>query len=499
MTGEVQRGKIARPQKTSGFADRKNPVDQYDAFMKLALPALNIDQADNPTPRISDAQKKEYRDLRKFLFHELGQTRLRPELQQVLNEVGLSASWVRNHLLAIGTWSERVQQAVRDGLSLRNGAVVARIRRRFERDVRSRRRRMQWGKDHVSLEASASMDSWESQIDDLIDEYEAAALQPFYNARNGRVGASVSDTVVAAEIRHAVESTLIQRLPHARARSEQESSSKRAQDEGDQFPPGKLVSVRKRERRAPMETATGPGVKSLKRLLWMYPPPSPEDVRREILPALVARSLLAAYMPRSGGFVIDPMAGSGVTVRMALQYKHNIWAGDLHPTMSLIEQYDVTDKRLLPFKDKPRADLLILHPPTYSKWKCTAGSRSSPRTYLLFLQLLMATHEKLVLPGGYVALILQPFPDQRGDVRGGVTIGPPSSRPYTVGLHIAAARDGSQAWVLLVFSDVLMSDDQSSVESQLPVSTDNTEGISADAVGSPHRKVGNGSRQRPEG
>ena len=495
MTGEVQWGKTRRPQKAAGFADRKNPVEQYDAFMKLALPTLNIDMTVDPTHRSSDAHQQEYRDIRKFLFRELGRSQLRPELQQVLNEIGLSASWVRNHLLAIGTWSERVQQAVRDGLSIRNGAVVARIRRRFERDVRSRRRLMHWGVDHVPLEASASMDSWASQIDDLIDEYEVTALQSFYGAQNEPVQASVSDTVIAAEIRHTVEGILIQRLPHPRELSERQISSKRAQP--DQLSSDMSFSLKKRK--SPKEAATGPGVKSLKRLLWMYPPPSPEDVRREILPSLIARSLITTYLPRSGGFVIDPMAGSGVTVHMALKYKHRVWAGDLHPTMPLIEQYDVTDKRLLPFKDKPRADLLILHPPTYSKWKSTAGIRSSPDLYLAFLRHLMTTHEVLLHPGGYVALILQPFPDQRGDVRGGVTIEPPASRPHTVGLHVAAARDGSQAWVLLVFSDVLISDEPSYEEPQISTSTDHTERFPDNSSSLSHRKARNGPRQHPEG
>lgn len=182
--------------------------------------------------------------------------------------------------------------------------------------------------------------------------------------------------------------------------------------------------------------------------IWLYPV--------EGLPAgdslhvSVARALIARYLT-TPGTVVDPMAGSGVIPLEASRLGHRAWASDLTPTQPFIAQHDLETHDLADTLDGV-ADLLVLHPPVRADLK-HKGQNVFETRLATFIEHAVGT----VKLGGHVVLVVSTT-EAPGALQTLTTllvnyVNPErdARRPHALhGHHLAVARDGSQAWHLLV-------------------------------------------------
>jgi len=414
--------------KTTGartrVAQRTNPIEVYEVFMRQAIGRLFPGHAVTP-----ESAPEFERRIRTLLYRELLKPPFRPEVEALLSDIQLSAGWVRNHLLTIGTWSPRVREAVRQGLPLKDGAAVARIRRKILKDPGS----------FVALQPPELIERYSrsegdrlSILDEVIDHYERAVLKPFDDAQQLPIHLRPRESEVTANIGYEVNS-IVKGL-----------KVNGAEQHSQWITPQQTVLLTG-GRRLPLTSRARP----VSRPLWLYDALPPEQVANESLHPVVARAIVATYGPTSPGYVLDPMAGSGAVAQAALNFGHQVWAGDLSPSNDMINIHDVlSPERLV----HGQADLLVLHPPTFETWQSGWNEVRTPAEYLAFVRSVLDTHSVLVGSHGRVVLIVQPFTDGTNDVRDVLTIAAPTSHPRAVALHQAVARDGEQSWHVLVFA-----------------------------------------------
>jgi hypothetical protein len=141
--------------------------------------------------------------------------------------------------------------------------------------------------------------------------------------------------------------------------------------------------------------------------VWLFDS-SPELRQQEGLAASVAEALIEVVCP-PGGFVVDPMAGSGSIVRAARATGRRAWGGDLRPSGADVVQAELTD--LLQHVPDHSADVLVLHPPTFEAWARTAASlKDMPRSehysaYLDVISKFLQETGQALKRGGTVVLI----------------------------------------------------------------------------------------------
>ncbi|MDL2343447.1 hypothetical protein QOL99_04690 [Deinococcus sp. MIMF12] len=188
--------------------------------------------------------------------------------------------------------------------------------------------------------------------------------------------------------------------------------------------------------------------------VWLFDS-SPELRRREGLAPSVAEALIELVCP-PGGFVVDPLAGSGELVRAARATGRRAWGGDLRPSSADVVQADVTD--LLQHVPERSADVLILHPPTFGAWaKTTADLADVPHSehyaaYLDGIVGFLLTTRAVLKPGGVVVLIARPPRD------GHVFLAPFELALGEHGLtpsayRLAVSRDGTEDWHFFIAQD----------------------------------------------
>ncbi|MBB5235568.1 hypothetical protein [Deinococcus budaensis] len=181
--------------------------------------------------------------------------------------------------------------------------------------------------------------------------------------------------------------------------------------------------------------------------VWLFES-SPELRQREGLAPSVAEALIEVVCPL-GGFVVDPMAGSGELVRAARATGRRAWGGDLRPSCPDVVQADVADLRL--YVPEWSSDALVLHPPTFESWAKTARSLEDvPRSehYAAYLDAIvefLQASRTVLKPGGVVVLIARPPRD------GHVFLAPFELALGEQGLmpggyRLAVSRDGTEDW-----------------------------------------------------
>jgi len=365
---------------------------------------------------------------RRLLYRELSKHPLRPDIQALIDQSSLNPRWVRNHLLTVGTWSERLRRAVRSGLPLRVAAIVARIRRH----AADGRRKQYKG---ASKEAGATA-SQSSELDNMIDDYERHALMPFYEATADGQQLPLWDPHLNATIRQRVDEILIELTDGAWG---QESAGWISWNVDR-----KVKSRRTTSKRPLHSTVQVPSV-------MLYASLSTEELTAEALHPLIAHKLVSAYMPSESGYVIDPMAGTGTIAHAALKLNHHVWAGDIQPLGPFVVAHDVLNLDRSQLPRTPMADLLVLHPPTFRAWQEQRQEDLPPSAYLDFVQQVVNTHSSLVQERGHILLIVEPFPNLQGDARGALLTSPPMSHPQVIAMHTLTSRDGFQVLHVLVF------------------------------------------------
>lgn len=406
---------------------RPNPVIEYESFMHTAVAALRPSEESSNAPSPEDEAWT-----RRLLYRELAKTPLRPDIQALIDESSLNPLWVRNHLLAVGTWSERLRQTVRAGLPLRVAALVARIRRH----AADGRRKHYKGAGGSQKEGTTSSQSQASELDRIIDDYEHRALMPFYEVMHDGQRAFGWGSYLDATIRQLVDEILVELAD--------ESSGRESAGWIEWGIDPKFEGKRKTFRRSPLLPVELPNV-------MLYDSLSARQSIREALHPLVAHKLVSAYLPFEGGYVIDPMAGTGTIVHAALRLGHHVWAGDIQPQEPFIVANDVLTLEPSPLPRMPLADLLVLHPPTYETWQKRRDGESSPTAYRDFIQQVVNSHGDQVQVQGHVLLIVEPFPDPQGDARGALLTSPPESHPQVIAMHTLASRDGLRVLHVMVF------------------------------------------------
>lgn len=390
-------------------APRPNPVNQYEALIQVAQEILAQD----------DVQR-----VRSELYRRLARQPLDPQIQAVLDRVQLSAGWARNHLLSIGSWNESVRRAVKAGLPLRDGTVVAQIQRQFTaRKLRNQKQ-----------EASGG----EGLPDDAVTQWEHYALQPFYATEEAVTGRGVKGEVSAAirqrtsEILALLKEDVIEATP-----------------EGWWVP-----SQRARSYTLPNSD------------VWLYDAFSLEAARRETLHPMIARAIVDKYSPPRGR-IVDPMAGSGVIARAALELERWVWPSDAKPHHPRIHERDAFTLHREPQPGIGEAHLVVIHPPSFALWsqQKVEGTGGLSNDFMLILQdsyadflsgLVEATLPLATLRGNLVVVLrparitpyevdsIFPFTAVFGALR---------DKAVAIAWHVAAARDGSEDWHILVFNN----------------------------------------------
>jgi len=402
---------------------RSDPVAQYEAFMDLAIAHLRSHEKLSSAPSSEDEAWA-----RRLLYRELSKYPLRPDIQALIDEASLNPRWVRNHLLTVGTWSERLRRTVRSGLPLRVAAIVARIRRHA---ADGRRKQYKGAAKDPGSTASQS-----SELDNMIDDYERQALMPFYEAIADGQQLPLWDPHLNATIRQRVDEILIEMTDGAWGKE----TAGWISWSGDQ----KVKSRRTSSKRPLRSTVQIPSV-------MLYDSLSTEELTGEALHPLIAHKLVSAYMPSESGYVIDPMAGTGTIAHAALKLNHHVWAGDIRPLGPLIVAHDVLNLDRSQLPRTPMADLVVIHPPTFKAWQEQRQEESPPSAYLDFIQQVVNSHSSLVQERGYVLLIIEPFSNPQGDARGALLTSPPMSHHQVVATHTLTSRDGFQVLHVLVF------------------------------------------------
>jgi hypothetical protein len=389
-------------------ATRPNPVDQYEALIRAAQEILGEE----------DVQK-----VRSLLYRRLTERPIDQQIQTILNRIQLSAGWARNHLLSIGSWNETVRKAVIDGLPLRDGAVVAQIQRQVKaRQLRDQQRQTS-GKSKLSNETVAK---WEHHV-----------LEPFYVKKSNVPKSNKFEAEVSAAIR--------QRTSEILAILKEDTIE---QNRNGWWVPNR----RARSFLLPEHD------------IWLYDALPQGEAQKEKLHPIVARAIVEKHSPVRG-YVIDPMAGDGTIAHAAVELGRWVWPSDLHSQHPLIHKHDAMSLRMEPKPGLGKGDLVVVHPPSFSVWvHKQIGQHADLNTslvqalsddYFYFLSSVFDATFQLVRPGGNIAAVLRPsrMPPHEVDnllsftaVRKAI-----GKDKLAVAYHVAAARDGSEEWHILVF------------------------------------------------
>ena len=184
--------------------------------------------------------------------------------------------------------------------------------------------------------------------------------------------------------------------------------------------------------------------------IWVFP--SSELAEPDMLHPMVARSLVARYLPRRGGVLVDPMAGTGTIAREASRLGHRAWASDLHPGAEFVARHDLATHDLGKRIGEGVADLLVLHPPIGQQTNADLGEFDAQIGQ--YLDNAVAS----VKESGLVALVvssedaagaLQSVTNLLVDAANYQRLGRVDKHGLTAH-HLAVARNGSQAWHILI-------------------------------------------------
>ncbi|AWN24276.1 hypothetical protein DKM44_14420 [Deinococcus irradiatisoli] len=184
--------------------------------------------------------------------------------------------------------------------------------------------------------------------------------------------------------------------------------------------------------------------------IWLFS--SDELAEPDMLHPLVARSLLAQYLPAAGGVVVDPMAGSGVVGREASRLGHRSWSSDIRPGADFVAVHDLERGDLSEVTGEGVADLLFLHPPLKRQL------HHSPDTFEELVGTYIDNSLVCLKEGGLMVLVVS-SEDAAGALQTVTQTLVDSVNPEREGRvkqhgltahHLAVARDGSQAWHILV-------------------------------------------------
>lgn len=107
-------------------------------------------------------------------------------------------------------------------------------------------------------------------------------------------------------------------------------------------------------RRAPVDWVNRP--------VWIFPADK-RNRRLEGLNPAIAEVLIQRYS-EPGGLVVDPMAGQGTVVQKALELGRKAWGSDIAGDGRLVQKMEIAG--LVDALGEEVADLLVLHPPTFS-------------------------------------------------------------------------------------------------------------------------------------
>lgn len=385
---------------------RPNPIDQYEALIRAAQDILG---------------EKDIQKVRSLLYRHLTRRPPDTQIQAILDRVQLSAGWVRNHLLSIGSWNEIVRQAVQDGLSLRDGAVVAQIQRQFKaRHLRDQRRRTS---DNAFLS------------NETATEWEQYALEPFYALKRDTPKTKKSEGEISAAIRQRTSDIL----------------AVLKDDTINQTVDGWWIPNQRARSFAIPEND-----------VWLYDALPKQEARKEKLHPMIARAIVEKYSPPEG-HIIDPLAGDGAIARIAVELARWVWPSDLYPQHPLIHHRDAMNLHKQEKPGKDSADLVIVHPPSFYVWGHEQIGHSSDLdnsvvqllqdNYFSFLTSLFEATRLLARAGGNVAAVLRPAripPYEVESLLPFLAAAKTFSSDVTLAYHIAAARDGSEDWHILV-------------------------------------------------
>lgn len=184
--------------------------------------------------------------------------------------------------------------------------------------------------------------------------------------------------------------------------------------------------------------------------IWVFP--SSELAEPDMLHPMVARSLVARYLPRRGGVLVDPMAGTGTIAREASRLGHRAWASDLHPGAEFVARYDLAERGLSTHIGEGVADLLVLHPPIRHQTNADLEEFDAQVGQFIDNSILC------VKEGGLVALVVS-SEDAAGALQSVTSLLVDATNYQRLGRvdkygltahHLAVARNGSQAWHILI-------------------------------------------------
>ena len=183
---------------------------------------------------------------------------------------------------------------------------------------------------------------------------------------------------------------------------------------------------------------------------WLFPPLSRLKQVREMLHPWVAQAIVSTYSPM-GGYVIDPMAGSGAIGQAASSLGRYSFSSDLEPALGAIH---ISQANIEDFEGKLKhlqGDLVVAHPPTLETW--LQKSDATKDTYEDFLGQVLAACTSATRVGGYIVVVTRP-----GRRKGNVLLDTPAFasnclKDATDSLyahHVAVARDASEVWHIAV-------------------------------------------------
>lgn len=151
--------------------------------------------------------------------------------------------------------------------------------------------------------------------------------------------------------------------------------------------------------------------------VWLFPADL-KTRQKEGLNLVIAELLVELYS-QPGELVVDPMAGKGTVVQVARRIGRKAWGSDIAGDGELVKVLDV--RNLVRVLGQEKADLLVLHPPTFETWerrnwwpstKDAYSVKSYVDPYLDYLDYLVEGVLKpavpVLKPRGYLALIAKP-------------------------------------------------------------------------------------------
>lgn len=200
-----------------------------------------------------------------------------------------------------------------------------------------------------------------------------------------------------------------------------------------------------------------------KKPVWVFP--ANKRARKEEGLNPVIAGLLVEQYSEPGELMVDPMAGSGTVAKAAQALGRAVWASDIAGDGELVKKLDVKD--LTGALGQERADLLVLHPPTY-RWFLEHMYEPNQRyqdhpydEYANWLSELLEHALPTLRPGGKAVLVARP------QHRPGAGWKPHNAKgrwPFVAPLenllaehdlepvyyHLAVSNDGEEDWSIFV-------------------------------------------------